>query len=126
MVFVILCDKKVYVGMMDIVYDEVVINLKVFEFDYNYVIKVINYMFFDVYIIEKDIELSWVGVCLFIYEEGKDLFEILCKDEVWFFESGLIMMVGGKFIGYRKMVEKLLDDVLKILVKEIGKKYKIV
>lgn len=35
-------------------------------------------------------------------------------------------MAGGKLTGYRKMAEKLLDDVSKTLAKETGKKYKTV
>lgn len=126
MVFAIPRDKKVYVGTTDTVYDEAVINPKALESDHNYVIKAINYMFPDVHITEKDIESSWAGVRPLIYEEGKDPSEISRKDEVWFSESGLITMAGGKLTGYRKMAEKLLDDVSKTLAKETGKKYKIV
>ncbi|EAK9331508.1 glycerol-3-phosphate dehydrogenase/oxidase [Listeria monocytogenes] len=126
MVFAIPRDKKVYVGTTDTVYDEAVINPKALESDHNYVIKAINYMFPDVHITEKDIESSWAGVRPLIYEEGKDPSEISRKDEVWFSESGLITMAGGKLTGYRKMAEKLLDDVSKTLAKETGKKYKTV
>ncbi|EAC5233257.1 glycerol-3-phosphate dehydrogenase/oxidase [Listeria monocytogenes] len=126
MVFAIPRDKKVYVGTTDTVYDEAVINPKALESDHNYVIKAINYMFPDVHITEKDIESSWAGVRPLIYEEGKDPSEISRKDEVWFSESGLITMAGGKLTGYRKMAEKLLDDVSKTLAKEAGKKYKTV
>lgn len=80
-----------------------------------YIINVINYMFLSVKIIEKDIELSWVGVCLLIYEEGKSVFEIFCKDEIWIFEFGLIIIVGGKLIGYCKMVEMVVDYVMNLL-----------
>lgn len=124
MVFAIPRDKKVYIGTTDTVYDEAVINPKALESDHNYVIKAINYMFPDVHITEKDIESSWAGVRPLIYEEGKDPSEISRKDEVWFSESGLITMAGGKLTGYRKMAEKLLDDVSKTLTKETGKKYK--
>lgn len=124
MVFAIPRDKKVYVGTTDTVYDEAVINPKALESDHNYVIKAINYMFPDVHVTEKDIESSWAGVRPLIYEEGKDPSEISRKDEVWFSESGLITMAGGKLTGYRKMAEKLLDDVSKSLAKETGKKYK--
>lgn len=124
MVFAVPRDKKVYVGTTDTVYDEAVINPKALESDHNYVIKAINYMFPDVHITEKDIESSWAGVRPLIYEEGKDPSEISRKDEVWFSESGLITMAGGKLTGYRKMAEKLLDDVSKSLAKETGKKYK--
>ncbi|EHX0501446.1 glycerol-3-phosphate dehydrogenase/oxidase [Listeria monocytogenes] len=124
MVFAIPRDKKVYVGTTDTVYDEAVINPKALESDHNYVIKAINYMFPDVHITEKDIESSWAGVRPLIYEEEKDPSEISRKDEVWFSESGLITMAGGKLTGYRKMAEKLLDDVSKSLAKETGKKYK--
>ncbi|EAF4459435.1 glycerol-3-phosphate dehydrogenase/oxidase [Listeria monocytogenes] len=126
MVFAIPRDKKVYVGTTDTVYDEAVINPKALESDHNYVIKAINYMFPDVHITEKDIESSWAGVRPLIYEEGKDPSEISRKDEVWFSESGLITMAGGKLTGYRKMAEKLLDDVSKTLAKETGEKYKTV
>lgn len=53
--------------------------------DCDYVVSFINYMFLELNIMVDDIELSWVGFRLFIYEEGKDLFEIFCKDEIWIF-----------------------------------------
>lgn len=118
--------KKVYVGTTDTVYEEMVINPKANEEDHKYVIKAINYMFPDVHISENDIESSWAGVRPLIYEEGKDPSEISRKDEVWFSESGLITMAGGKLTGYRKMAEKLLDEVSKALAKETGKKFKTV
>ncbi|WP_099221373.1 glycerol-3-phosphate dehydrogenase/oxidase [Listeria costaricensis] len=124
MVFAIPRDKKVYVGTTDTFYEESPINPKALEVDHQYVIKAINYMFPDVHITEKDIESSWAGVRPLIYEEGKDPSEISRKDEVWFSESGLITMAGGKLTGYRKMAEKLLDDVTKTLSKETGQKYK--
>lgn len=126
MVFAIPREKKVYVGTTDTVYEEMVINPKANEEDHKYVIKAINYMFPDVHISENDIESSWAGVRPLIYEEGKDPSEISRKDEVWFSESGLITMAGGKLTGYRKMAEKLLDEVSKALAKETGKKFKTV
>ncbi|WP_439442652.1 glycerol-3-phosphate dehydrogenase/oxidase [Listeria aquatica] len=124
MVFAIPRDKKVYVGTTDTFYDESPINPKALESDHNYVIKAINYMFPDVHVTEKDVESSWAGVRPLIYEEGKDPSEISRKDEVWFSDSGLITMAGGKLTGYRKMAEKLLDDISKGLSKETGKTFK--
>lgn len=89
--------------------------------DCDYVINLINYMFLELNIIVNDIEFSWVGLCLLIYEEGKDFFEILWKDEIWIFDLGLIIIVGGKLIGYRKMVEYIVDFVCDCL-KEEGEK----
>ncbi|MBC1418424.1 glycerol-3-phosphate dehydrogenase/oxidase [Listeria fleischmannii] len=123
MVFAIPRDKKVYVGTTDTFYDEFPIHPKALESDHTYVIKAINYMFPDVQVTEKDIESSWAGVRPLIYEEGKDPSEISRKDEVWFSESGLITMAGGKLTGYRKMAEKLLDEVAKPLSSETGKTY---
>lgn len=124
MVFAIPRDKKVYVGTTDTFYEEEIIHPRALESDHNYVIKAINYMFPDVKITEKDIESSWAGVRPLIYEEGKDPSEISRKDEVWFSESGLITMAGGKLTGYRKMAEKLLDDITKGIEKETKTKYK--
>lgn len=61
-------------------------------------------MFFSVNVIDEDIELIWVGIRLLIYEEGKDFFEIFCKDEIWEGKLGLLIIVGGKLIGYCYMV----------------------
>lgn len=124
MVFAIPRDKKVYVGTTDTFYEAEVIHPRALESDHNYVIKAINYMFPDVKITEKDIESSWAGVRPLIYEEGKDPSEISRKDEVWFSDSGLITMAGGKLTGYRKMAEKLLNEIVKGLEKEKKVKYK--
>lgn len=72
-------------------------------------------MFLIVNVKDEDIELIWVGICLLIFEKGKDFFEILCKDEVWEGEFGLLIIVGGKLIGYCYMVLEIVDLLVKCL-----------
>ena len=110
MIFAIPRGKVTYVGTTDTNYledkDEVDTNLA----DALYLISAVNNMFPDINLEMKDIESSWAGLRPLIHEEGKSASELSRKDEIFTSESGLISMAGGKLTGYRKMAERVVNQ----------------
>lgn len=104
MIFVILRGKVIYIGIIDIIYKGWFDWIVVIKVDVDYFLNVVNNVFFLIDLIIEDLIFNWVGFCLLIYEDGKFFFELFCKDEIFFFLFGLIFIVGGKFMGYCKMV----------------------
>jgi glycerol-3-phosphate dehydrogenase len=115
MMFAIPREGKAYVGTTDTYYNEDIAQPRMTVKDRDYIISAVNYMFPDVKLAVKDIESSWTGLRPLIHEEGKSASEISRKDEVFFSDSGLISIAGGKLTGYRKMAEKITDIVSKDL-----------
>ncbi len=115
MVFAIPRDGKTYVGTTDTFYKDDLVNPRMTKEDRDYIIAAINYMFPQVQLTAEDIESSWSGLRPLIHEEGKSASEISRKDEIFFSDSGLISIAGGKLTGYRKMAERIVDIVAKQL-----------
>lgn len=113
MVFAIPRDGKAYVGTTDTFYEDNPLKPIATDEDIEYLVDTIHYMFPDVQVSKQDIESCWAGVRPLIYEEGKDPSEISRKDEVWESPSGLLTIAGGKLTGYRKMAEKIVNQIVK-------------
>ncbi|WP_328703104.1 glycerol-3-phosphate dehydrogenase/oxidase [Alkalihalobacterium elongatum] len=111
MVFAIPRDGKTYIGTTDTFYNEEIAHPRMTEEDRDYIIAACNYMFPSVNLTVDDIESSWTGLRPLIHEEGKSASEISRKDEIFFSETGLISIAGGKLTGYRKMAERIVDIV---------------
>lgn len=115
MVFAIPRDGKTYIGTTDTFYNDEIAHPRMTEEDRDYIIAACNYMFPTVNLTIDDIESSWTGLRPLIHEEGKSASEISRKDEIFFSETGLISIAGGKLTGYRKMAERIVDIVGKDL-----------
>ncbi|RXJ00736.1 glycerol-3-phosphate dehydrogenase/oxidase [Anaerobacillus alkaliphilus] len=119
MCFAIPRDGKTYVGTTDTYYKDDITHPRMTVADRDYIIDAVNYMFPEVKLTVKDIESCWTGLRPLIHEEGKSASEISRKDEIFFSDSGLISIAGGKLTGYRKMAERIVDIVCRDLgVKE--------
>ncbi|UOE96417.1 glycerol-3-phosphate dehydrogenase/oxidase [Alkalihalobacillus sp. LMS39] len=118
MVFAIPRQGKTYVGTTDTFYEGDIAHPRVTTEDRDYIIDAVNYMFPSVNLTKTDIESSWVGLRPLIHEEGKSASEISRKDEIFYSNSGLISIAGGKLTGYRKMAERIVDYVAKELGNE--------
>lgn len=123
MIFVIPRDGKVYAGTTDTTYSDDPIDPKPTAADRDYILDAINGMFPTIDLKPEDVESSWAGVRPLIQEEGKSPSEISRKDEIFFSDSGLISIAGGKLTGYRKMAERVVDQVMSQLRDEEGKVY---
>ncbi len=123
MIFVIPRDGKVYAGTTDTTYTKYPIDPEPTAEDRDYILEAINGMFPSVHLMPQDVESSWAGVRPLIQEEGKSPSEISRKDEIFVSESGLISIAGGKLTGYRKMAERVVNEVTSELAAETGKAY---
>jgi glycerol-3-phosphate dehydrogenase len=58
-----------------------------------------------------DIVAAWSGVRPLVAEAGKSASDISRKDEVWTGPEGVISIAGGKLTAYRRMAERVVDQV---------------
>ncbi|MFS7390002.1 glycerol-3-phosphate dehydrogenase/oxidase [Carnobacterium maltaromaticum] len=124
MMFAIPREGKTYIGTTDTNYKGDPKEPGVTLADVEYILAAANQMFDITPIQVADVESSWSGVRPLIHEEGKDPSEISRKDEIFHSESGLFTIAGGKLTGYRKMSEKVVDQVMLELSIEEGRTYR--
>jgi glycerol-3-phosphate dehydrogenase len=58
-----------------------------------------------------DIASAWSGVRPLVGEEGKSASDISRKDELWTGPAGVLSIAGGKLTAYRKMAERVVDQI---------------
>jgi glycerol-3-phosphate dehydrogenase len=63
----------------------------------------------------KDVVSSWTGVRPLVAQAGKAPSEISRRDEVWTGPGGVLSIAGGKLTAYRRMVERVTDEVVERL-----------
>ncbi|GED49097.1 glycerol-3-phosphate dehydrogenase/oxidase [Carnobacterium maltaromaticum] len=124
MMFAIPREGKTYIGTTDTNYKGDPKEPGVTLADVEYILAAANQMFDITPIQVADVESSWSGVRPLIHEEGKNPSEISRKDEIFHSESGLFTIAGGKLTGYRKMSEKVVDQVMLELSIEEGRAYR--
>lgn len=117
MVFAIPRDKTTYIGTTDTNYEGSLDDVRVGKEDEDYVLAAANAMFPSLKLNSSHVKSSWAGLRPLIHEEGKSPSELSRKDEIFESEDGLISIAGGKLTGYRKMAERIVDKVLKKLIK---------
>ncbi len=117
MLFAVPRENKVYIGTTDTHYKDDLISPKATKEDRDYILDATNKIFPKANLQKKDVESFWAGVRPLIHEEGKSASEISRKDEIFYSDTGLITIAGGKLTGYRKMAEKIVDIVSKDLDK---------
>jgi glycerol-3-phosphate dehydrogenase len=106
-----------YVGTTDTNYRGELEEPDVSASDIRYLLDGINRMFPNAGLRPADVISTWSGLRPLIHEEGKSPSELSRKDELFFSESGLISIAGGKLTGFRKMAKKVTDLVLKRMVR---------
>jgi glycerol-3-phosphate dehydrogenase len=128
MVFAIPRDRITYIGTTDTEYSRSIDDPEPNIEDVNYILKAVNEMFPSLGLTREDVQSSWTGLRPLIHEEGKSASELSRKDEIFYSETGLISIAGGKLTGYRKMAERVVDKVcqrLKINKKSVSKNLKL-
>ncbi|SHF44021.1 homodimeric glycerol 3-phosphate dehydrogenase (quinone) [Seinonella peptonophila] len=118
MIFAIPRANKTYIGTTDTDYQGSLENPRITLEDRNYLLHAVSFMFPTIQLLPEDIESGWAGIRPLIHEEGKSPSEISRKDEIFHAPSGLITIAGGKLTGYRKMAEKVVNQVASDLEKE--------
>ncbi|WP_281165599.1 glycerol-3-phosphate dehydrogenase/oxidase [Liquorilactobacillus sicerae] len=120
MMFVIPREGKTYFGTTDTTWNEDPAEPTVTTKDVHYILEAVNKMFAIEPLTFADVESAWSGVRPLIQEEGKNPSEISRKDEIFHAESGLYSIAGGKLTGYRKMAEKIVDQVAQDIAQNFG------
>lgn len=104
-----------YIGTTDTFYDSNLNQPHACLEDVQYLLQATNYVFPSVNLELKDVESTWAGVRPLIHQDGKDPSELSRKDEIFYSDTGLISIAGGKLTGYRKMAERVVDAVFKTM-----------
>jgi glycerol-3-phosphate dehydrogenase len=116
MIFAIPREGKTYIGTTDTNYTGSIENPALNQEDKIYLIKAINKIFPGVNLHINDIESGWAGLRPLIKQRGKSSPSAISrKDEIFKYPSGLLTIAGGKLTGYRKMAERITDQVSKRL-----------
>ncbi len=121
MVFAIPRFDIVYIGTTDTDYDKDYENPDIELKDVEYLINAINHISPKANLKVKDVEAAWAGLRPLIHEDGKAPSELSRKDEIFYSDSGLISIAGGKLTGYRLMAKKVVDIVRKRIKKDENK-----
>lgn len=120
MMFVIPREGKTYFGTTDTSWDKDAKEPSITSKDVHYILSAVNQMFAIEPLTFADVESAWSGVRPLIQEEGKSPSEISRKDEIFHSDSGLYSIAGGKLTGYRKMAEKIINELAKDFAHEYG------
>ncbi|WP_125761954.1 glycerol-3-phosphate dehydrogenase/oxidase [Companilactobacillus hulinensis] len=124
MMFAIPREGKTYIGTTDTTWNEDPKEPDITVKDVTYILAAANQMFdLPEQLTPDDVEAGWSGVRPLIQEEGKSPSEISRKDEIFHAESGLLSIAGGKLTGYRKMAEKIVNEVAFELASETDYEY---
>lgn len=113
MIFAIPRGRVTYVGTTDTNYNGNLNRVVATDADATYLLDATNHMFPSLNLTIEDIESNWAGLRPLIHEDGKDPSALSRKDEIFVSETGLISIAGGKLTGYRKMAQRVIDQVLK-------------
>lgn len=111
MIFAIPRAGVTYVGTTDTHYTKDYQHPVITTEDETYLLHATNTMFPALELDQRHIVSKYAGLRPLIAEEGKDASEISRKDELFTSPSGLISIAGGKLTGYRKMAQKVVDQV---------------
>lgn len=118
MVFAIPRFDVVYIGTTDTNYEKNYENPDVTVEDVQYLINAFNKISPSANLKLEDIESAWSGLRPLIHEEGKKPSELSRKDEIFYSDSGLLSIAGGKLTGYRLMADKVVEIIRKRIKKE--------
>lgn len=124
MVFAIPRGKITYVGTTDTNYTGTIERPVTNAADVEYVLKATNFMFPEANLEARDVVSTWAGLRPLIHEDGKSPSELSRKDEIFYSNTGLISIAGGKLTGYRKMAERIIDVVTQRIRQADPHKYK--
>ncbi len=113
MMFAIPRGKVTYIGTTDTNYVKDKDHVETDLADALYLISAVNNMFPKINLEMEDIVSSWAGLRPLIHEEGKSASELSRKDEIFTSDTGRISMAGGKLTGYRKMAERVVNQIVK-------------
>jgi glycerol-3-phosphate dehydrogenase len=117
-VFAVPRDGITYLGTTDTLFGRPTLHPEVTAEDADYLLDAANRTFAGAPLTKGDVLASWAGLRPLLAEEGKSPSEISRKDEIMVdASSGLISIAGGKLTTYRRMAERVVDQVCQKLGK---------
>lgn len=123
MVFAIPRFDIVYIGTTDTNYTKELENPDIEKKDVQYLIDAVNKIVPTANLKLTDVKSAWSGLRPLIHQEGKAPSELSRKDEIFYSETGLISIAGGKLTGYRLMAKKIVDIVAARYKKDYNKNF---
>lgn len=120
MMFAIPRGKITYFGTTDTNFQQNKDKVEISIVDAAYLIEAVNNMFPKINLNIDDIQSSWAGLRPLIHEEGKSASELSRKDEIFVSDTKLISIAGGKLTGYRKMAERIVDLIVKKMIRRFN------
>jgi glycerol-3-phosphate dehydrogenase len=110
-IFVVPKGRATYIGTTDTFYPDAETWPAITAEDVDYLLAATNRFFITPPLAQADIASIWSGVRPLVGEEGKSASQTSRKDEVWIGPAGVISIAGGKLTAYRRMAERVVDDV---------------
>ncbi len=123
MIFAIPRFDIVYIGTTDTSYHDALEEPDIKKSDIEYLLKAINRIAPTAKLETTDVESAWAGLRPLIHEDGKAPSELSRKDEVFYSDTGLISIAGGKLTGYRMMSKNIVDIVTKKMEKTENREF---
>lgn len=109
MIFAIPRFDIVYIGTTDTTYKGELENPEITKEDVQYLLNAVNRIAPTANLKIEDVDSGWSGLRPLIHEDGKDPSELSRKDEIFYSDTDLISIAGGKLTGYRMMAKKVVD-----------------
>jgi len=123
MVFAIPRFDIVYIGTTDTNYTKELDKPDIETKDVQYLLDAVNRIIPTANLKLSDVKSAWSGLRPLIHQEGKAPSELSRKDEIFYSETGLISIAGGKLTGYRLMAKKIVDIVTARYKKDYNKTF---
>jgi len=120
MAFVVPHGDIVWIGTTDTFYPDPEERPKITREDVDYLLDATNAAWPDAKIVDDDVRGAWAGVRPLVAQKGKSPSEISRRDEVLVEPNGLISIGGGKLTTYRQMGERVVDQVVERLGREVA------
>jgi glycerol-3-phosphate dehydrogenase len=67
-----------------------------------------------------DVVAAWSGIRPLVAQEGRSASDISRRDEVWVGPAGVVSIAGGKLTAYRRMAERVVDQVQRLLGRPVS------
>jgi glycerol-3-phosphate dehydrogenase len=109
-----------YIGTTDTFHDHAEVWPPVTAADADYLFDAIAARFAGPRLRGHDVVAAWSGVRPLVAQEGKGASDISRKDEVWTGPAGVVSIAGGKLTAYRRMAERVVDEVQASLGRTAG------
>jgi len=105
----------VYVGTSDTKYDGPLDTPRATREEVLELLEMVQDCFPDAALGIEHVLATWAGIRPLIEEEGKTTRDTSREDEVWSGPRGLVTIAGGKLTTYRRMAERVIDEVREML-----------